>query len=155
MMRLRPARSTDLPRMNELALESKAVWGYEREQLDAWKADLETKPETIDTWPTVVAERDGTILGFAQLDPSQEPWELVSLWIDQQHMRKGIGRALLCRAQGIAASAKQQQIAIDSDPNALAFYVACGAVVVALEAAPINGQPERARPQLLLPTNAA
>jgi GNAT superfamily N-acetyltransferase len=141
--------------MNELALASKASWGYSHKQLEAWRQDIETSPETIERWPTVVAEEDLEIRGFAQLNPDQDPWDLVSLWLDPQHMRRGLGRAILKQVTGIAATAKQTHITIDADPNALAFYVACGAVVVGHQAAPIPGCPQRTRPQLLLPTNAA
>lgn len=155
MIHFRPARASDLPGMNDLALTSKGSWGYSHDQLEAWRKDIETDPETIANWPTVVAEEAREIRGFAQLNSDRDPWDLVSLWIDPKHMRRGLGRTLLNQIRDIAASAGQTRITIDADPNALAFYVACGAVVVDHQAAPISGCPQRTRPQLILPTNAA
>jgi hypothetical protein len=41
---------------------------------------------------------------------------------------------------------------IDADPHAEAFYRACGALRIGGVAAPIDGQPQRVRPQLVLST---
>jgi hypothetical protein len=42
-------------------------------------------------------------------------------------------------------------LAIDADPNAEAFYLAKGARRIGEIAAPIEGHPDRVRPQMLLP----
>jgi ribosomal protein S18 acetylase RimI-like enzyme len=154
-MLIRHATASDLPRLNEIAIESKASWGYAADQISEWLADLEIDPETVDIWPTLVAEKDGQIAGFAQLDPTQQPWDLTRLFVDPSFKRQGIGRQLLRAMQEVAAAANGDHISIDSDPNAESFYIACGAISVGVLAAPIPGEPNRCRPQLRLPTNAA
>ena len=152
-MQVRSARLGDLPDLDRIALAAKSHWGYAPEQLIRWASDLRTRPETIAAWPTRVAEIDGRVAGFAQIDPTARPWELVSLWVQPGLMRQGIGAALLRTMQAVANQSGVPEIHIDSDPNALAFYTACGASLVGSVAAPIEGEPFRVRPQLRLPTS--
>ena len=65
-------------------------------------------------------------------------------------MGQGIGRQLLRKAMSTASSAGQRRIHIDADPNALGFYLACGARQVATVPAPTSIAPGRVRPQLEL-----
>jgi GNAT superfamily N-acetyltransferase len=154
-MHFRHATASDVPRLDAIAVDAKASWGYTAEQVAGWTADLAVDPGTVGNWPMLVAEQDGQIAGFAQLDPTQQPWELARLFVSQRFQRRGIGRRLLRRMQAIVAAAGGLHIAIDSDPNAESFYMACGAVLVGAVAAPIPGEPNRVRPQLRLPIHAA
>jgi GNAT superfamily N-acetyltransferase len=140
--------------MDQIAIAAKASWGYSAEQLGAWRQDLVTPPETLDFRPTFVAEEGGKVCGFAQIDPTSTPWQLVAIWVAPQHMGKGIGRALLCRLAREAHQSGQEFLAVDSDPNAEQFYRTCGATVVGYVSAPIVGQPDRRRPRLLLPARS-
>jgi predicted N-acetyltransferase YhbS len=94
-MRIRSALPRDLPALDRIAFEAKAHWGYSQAQLDGWKVDLATKPETVASWPTFVAEADGHVVGFAQIDPTTTPWELISLFVEPSRMGQGIGAELL------------------------------------------------------------
>ena len=154
-MKIRPASLRDLAEMDQVALQAKAYWGYTSKELARWAKDLRTKPETIGAWPTAIAEVNGHVAGFAQVDPTVNPWELVSLWVKPEFMRRGIGGSLLRHVQAIARDSGMPEIHIDSDPNALPFYLACGAIEVGAVAAPIEGRPDRVRPQLRASTSGA
>jgi GNAT superfamily N-acetyltransferase len=65
-------------------------------------------------------------------------------------MRRGIGRALLGHAVSTARGGGASTIAIDVDPNAEPFYLACGARREGVVAAPVSDNPARVRPQLTL-----
>lgn len=154
-MLVRRASREEVERLNAIAMEAKAHWGYEPAQLEEWRPGLLTQPESIDRWPTFVAVVHGQAVGFAQANPERSPWELVSLWVLPAFMGRGIGKALLqhiCRA---AAAAQESSLDIDADPNAEPFYRACGAVTIGVAAAPIRGEPSRVRPQMRLHSNAA
>jgi predicted N-acetyltransferase YhbS len=69
-------------------------------------------------------------------------------------MHRGFGRALVQHAAGHAAARGQAVLAIDSDPNAEPFYLRCGAQLVGQVRAPIEGSPNRVRPQLILATSS-
>ena len=65
-------------------------------------------------------------------------------------MGQGIGRQLLWKAIAAASSSGQRRVLIDADPNALGFYLACGAKLINTVPAPISTDTNRVRPQLEL-----
>jgi N-acetylglutamate synthase-like GNAT family acetyltransferase len=154
-MQVRAALLHDLPELDRIAVEAKANWGYTQEQLARWKFDLTTPPETLASRPTYVAEIEGRVVGFGQLDPQNKPWELVALWVRPSFMRQGVGTTLLRKLRMLAQESGVEEIHIDADPNALHFYKACGAAEVGSVPAPLEVQPTRVRPQLRLPTGGA
>lgn len=154
-MRIRNASRTDADQLNAIALQAKAHWGYTADQLEQWRDSLSTDPQSIERWPTFVAEDQGHAIGFTQINPDLEIWELVSLFVLPEHIGRGVGRALLKEAVATANKAGQSTLHIDSDPNAEPFYLACGAVRIGAELAPIEGDSARVRPQLHLYVGAA
>lgn len=154
-MRVRAAHRSEVDQLNAIAMRAKAHWGYATALLDQWRERLCTTPESIDAWPTFVAEDQGQTIGFAQISPESETWELVSLFVLPAHMGRGAGRALLQHAVLAAQQAGQSALHIDSDPNAEPFYLACGAIRVGTEPAPVPGDAARVRPQLQLDVRAA
>ena len=154
-MRLRPALRSESAELDAIALAAKAHWGYAAAQLDVWRSSLRTDPDTVEAWPTVVAEDGGRVVGFVQANSDSDPWDLVSLWVVPDYMRCGVGSKLLREMASIAYSRGQKCIEIDSDPNAEPFYLHFGAKRVGTVPAPIPGEPVRVRPQLRLPTREA
>jgi len=154
-MIIREALIDDLPKLDAIAFRSKAHWGYSQELIEAWRNDLITPPSSLIARPTFLAEIAGEPIAFAQIDPAAKPWELVSMWVDPNHMRKGVGKSLLIHMLSYAQSFGQNTLAIDSDPYAKGFYLSCGAYEIGQIPAAIPGQPDRVRPQLLIPTHAA
>jgi GNAT superfamily N-acetyltransferase len=155
LMRIRPAEVHEAEALASIAWAAKASWGYSRAQLEAWREGFTPTCESIRLQPTYVAEFDDGLAGFCQLNLSTEPVELEHLWVHPRFMRRGVGRALLARCTEQSASLGIESLHVDSDPNAEAFYVACGAVRIGDRAAPIEGQPDRVRPQLQLSTTQA
>lgn len=154
-MHIRSALPRDVPALDRIALEAKAHWGYSQAQIDGWRADLATRPETVASWPTFVAEVDGDVVGFAQIDPTTTPRELISLFVEPCRMGQGIGAELIRTAMLNAHQSGIEVLHIDADPNALGFYRSFGAQEVAAVPAPIENAPDRVRPQLRLPTRGA
>lgn len=154
-MRVRNANRSEVEELNAIAMQAKAHWGYTIAQLELWRESLCTAPQSIEQWPTFVAEEHGRTIGFAQLNPEREIWELVSLFVLPAYMGRGAGKALLQQVILTAQQEGQMTMQIDSDPNAEAFYLACGAVRVGAEPSPIPGDAARVRPQLHLYTCAA
>jgi len=114
-MLVRRASREEVDRLNAIAMEAKAHWGYEPAQLEEWRPDLLTPPESIDKWPTFVAVVHGQAVGFAQANPARSPWELVSLWVLPAFMGRGIGKALLqhiCRAAAAACERRSRTATI-------------------------------------------
>lgn len=132
------------------AIAAKSYWGYPTQLLCYWQNELTILPESIQKLPTVVAEIEGIVVGFYQLNNQLIVWELEHLWVHPTAMRCGIGRTLLFHAAQYAVSAGQQSLLIDSDPHAELFYVRCGAKRVGEIPAPIEGNPLRILPRLIL-----
>lgn len=136
----------------DIAMESKAHWGYAAEQLEAWRPDLRISPARLATTPVHVCEIDGRVVGYYSFDDSVATWELDNLWVRPDSMGRGVGKALLQHARSFAASRGVRRIIIDSDPNAEAFYVSQGAQRIGTVAAPIASAQDRVRPQLSMMT---
>jgi GNAT superfamily N-acetyltransferase len=151
MTRIRRALEGEAAALTAIAVQAKAHWGYTGAQLAAWREELTILPGTVASCPTCVAENESGLVGFFCLAPAPIHWTLEHFWVLPSAMGKGVGRALLARAAALANEGGAQAIAIDADPNAEAFYLACGARRVGALSAPLVGQAQRVRPQLLLP----
>lgn len=152
-MRIRPAVASECAQLSALAMRAKAHWGYTEAQLEAWRAGLEITEAILSTRLAFVSELDQRIVGFYVLAPMNGGWELDHLWVTPESIGQGIGRALVMHARKTAQARGARAILVDADPNAEAFYRACGATRVGETAAPIEGQPDRVRPQLSLATD--
>ena len=147
-MEMRRARPTEAAAISELIQASKAHWGYTPAQMVAWREALRVLPATIAACPTYVVEVAGKLAGFYLLEPRADLWNVEHLFVLPAHMGQGLGRALFAHAANTAAQAGASAFSIDADPNAEPFYLACGAVRTDVVAAPIDGQPDRVRPQM-------
>jgi GNAT superfamily N-acetyltransferase len=138
--------------LSAIARQAKAHWGYPQAALAGWRHDLSVTPESIAACPTFAAEHAGVAVGFVQLRFDGARAELEHLWVQPAHIGRGIGRVLLQRALDTARAAGHDMVRIDADPHAEAFYRACGATRTGTVPAPIDGEPQRVRPQLELRT---
>jgi N-acetylglutamate synthase-like GNAT family acetyltransferase len=145
---IRRARVDEAEQLTRLVTAAKAHWGYSRAQMEAWRPVLQVTAEQLLMQPTFVLERNRVVVGFYTLRFSDGICELENLWVSPDEVGKGHGRALLSHSIVIARSMGAHEILIDADPNAENFYVRCGAVVTGSVPAAIDGQPNRARPQL-------
>jgi len=64
---LRPARADEAPALSELALRSKAHWGYDDAFLEACRAELTVRPEHVAASRVVVATSAARVVGFSIL----------------------------------------------------------------------------------------
>ncbi|WP_446902643.1 GNAT family N-acetyltransferase [Burkholderia sp. YIM B11467] len=125
---IRAGRPSDADQLTKLAFLSKAHWGYPKEWLELWEADLTVRPEMIEDSIAFVAETEERIIGFwvrASMD-SDEPtrgW----LFVHPDHMGQGVARALWSELRKEAAARGIRSFVIEADPNAVPFYLALGA----------------------------
>jgi len=149
-MLIRRALGSEASALSALAVDAKQYWPYAADDIERWRPLLAVTAADIATNPAFVAELDATVVGFYLLVPGATIWTLEHLWISPRFARRGIGRALLMHAVSTAQCAGAMAIAIDADPHAEGFYIACGAVREGVVAAPIASDPGRIRPQLSL-----
>lgn len=126
-IRLRPAEPHEAAAITALARRSKAHWGYSREFLDRVRHILVVLPEQIRDDRVVVAERDGTLLGFYRIDGKPPAGELADLFLDPPAIGTGLGRRLWKHALAAAKEQGFESLDLEADPHAETFYLHMGA----------------------------
>ena len=143
-MQVREARATDADDLTDLALRSKAYWGYDAAFIEACRAELTITAARIESEHMAVVEVDGAIAGFvAVVDDCLE-----DLFVSPDHIGTGIGSLLLREAAAIAREAGQSHLNIEADPNAADWYRSKGAVDIGT--VPSGSIPGRRLPHLTL-----
>jgi GNAT superfamily N-acetyltransferase len=126
---IRNAISDDAALLSNLAIRSKAYWGYSSEFMQACVDELTISPASIERedYHFVVAVIDKTIVGFYELEGlSGDEIELDALFVEPAHIGTGIGKALIERAKEHAVNLGATKINIQGDPNADKFYRSAG-----------------------------
>jgi len=103
----------------------------DRDALLANPDAIELPREQIAAGQVFVAERDGTVVGFASvLDRPDGDTELDGLFVEPTCWRGGIGRALVDRCAGYGRERDAGAIHVIGNPHALGFYKAYGFIDV-------------------------
>jgi GNAT superfamily N-acetyltransferase len=129
---IRPARAGEARLLSELALRSKAHWGYSSEFMAAVRAELTCSEKQLQSKQArfFVLEQSGRAVGFYALtNQSATEIELDSLFVEPEHIGKGFGRLLIEHAKSTAAEMGAARLIIQGDPNAERFYLAAGGVL--------------------------
>ncbi|MEU0134686.1 GNAT family N-acetyltransferase [Streptomyces sp. NPDC006296] len=126
-MRIRPGRSEEAGALTELALRSKAHWGYDEAFLAACRAELTLTRGDLADGRTAVAEEDGRVLGFTTLAGDPPEGALAMMFVEPDVIGRGVGRLLYAHTVGAARRCGFVRLTVDADPHAEAFYRAMGA----------------------------
>ncbi|GAB2834720.1 GNAT family N-acetyltransferase [Streptomyces daliensis] len=145
-MRIRAARPEEAGALSELALRSKAHWGYDEAFLAACRDELTLHPAEIIRRRTLVAvDEDGgagagagagdvaggeRLLGFTTLEGIPTLAVLGMMFVEPDAMGRGVGSRLFRHTVDLARDLGFARISIDADPHAEPFYLAMGAVRV-------------------------
>ncbi|MCX2970924.1 MULTISPECIES: GNAT family N-acetyltransferase [Streptomyces] len=125
---IRPARATEAGILTELALRSKAHWGYDARFLKACRTELTVAADEVARRRAMVADRGGHILGFTTLEGEPPTGVLGMMFVAPQVIGQGVGRLLFEHTVAAGRDLGFTQLTIDSDPHAEPFYRAMGAV---------------------------
>ena len=128
-MIIRAATEAELPALSDLCFRSKAHWGYDAGFMAACRDELTLRPEDLATGRIGVGEVDGAVTGVAQVAPLEGDSDL-SIFVEPDWIGHGVGRQLFDWAVAQTRDMGARRLIIDSDPNALKFYLAMGAVVI-------------------------
>jgi N-acetylglutamate synthase-like GNAT family acetyltransferase len=130
MPKIRQARTEECGALTEIAMRSKAHWGYGAEFMTAVRADLEVRAEKfMPGFHVYVLETDCEMIGFYSLRPeNSESVILEDLFIDAQHIGHGYGKQLWKHSLVVAQSLGYRKLTLVSDPFAENFYAHMGAV---------------------------
>ena len=152
-MILRAPVPADLPRLNDLNLRSKAVWGYDAAFMEACREELALTEDELATTRLAVIERGGTPLALVQTEVDGDVADLLKLFVDPSAMGLGLGARLFAWAVEDVRGAGASRMTIEADPDAAPFYEHMGAKVVG--SAPSGSVPGRVLPLLELNLHAS
>jgi GNAT superfamily N-acetyltransferase len=115
----------------------------DRDLLLAHPEYLVLAPAGLAEGRTYVAERDGTIVGFATWadTDAQAVSELEDLFVDPAWMRQGVATALITYIADVIRSRGVDTIEVTGNPDALAFYHAAGFVEIGTGQTPGGSAP--------------
>lgn len=127
-VRIRPALPEEADRLSDLALRSKAHWGYDEEFMRNCAAELTFSGEAISVNPTFAVECEGRVLGFYMLERrGKGEVELEALFVEPDAIGQGYGKKLMRHAQKTALEMGCRTVIIQGDPHAEPFYASIGA----------------------------
>lgn len=126
---IKKARPSQAQYLSDLALRSKAYWGYSAGFMAMCRAELTYTAEEIQNGLCYLLEQDHQAAGFYILLPIDTAvCEMDGLFVEPGFMGKGYGRRLFRHAGRIAKTHGFEKIIIQADPNSVEFYVAAGCV---------------------------
>jgi GNAT superfamily N-acetyltransferase len=127
---IRAARLDEADLFSGIAKRAIGSWGYEPEFM-AWADQVLTfTPEFISTHPTFVLDEDGEAIGFYSLRGEPPDIDLRAIMVDPRFKRTGAGSQMWHHAVAQARQRGASALIVDSDPYAVPFYLAMGAVIV-------------------------
>jgi len=144
---LRPPLVEELPALSALCLRSKAVWGYDKDFIEACRNELTIEPCDMQSSTIAVAEESGRIVGMAQVKVTGDDADLLKLFVEPTVLRAGVGTRLFHWAISEAARMGADRMLIEADPEAAPFYRRMGAKDCGL--APSGSIPGRMLPKLV------
>lgn len=134
--------------LSELAMASKAHWGYPAHWMEMWRLSLTVEPETIRSEEVFVVRGPDGPQGFYALIGRPPRLVLDQLWVRPGSISKGLGRALVEHALARAAEIGAEEIEVQAEPHAEKFYLHMGAKRIGEYIYDLEGQ-RRVLPRLV------
>ena len=117
--------------LTEIAVKSKAYWGYENDQVESWREDLTVTPKMFDESNIYKYIVDNQIGGFYILERANIRTSFLNfLFISPDYIKQGIGHQLLQHAIAYCKDGGSAILNVLSDPNAASFYAKYGFEVI-------------------------
>lgn len=117
-MTIRQARAAEAEALTELAIRSKASWGYDEAFMQKARPDMLVSAADIERAHCLVAEEQGRIFGYVLTFIDREHAFLRDLFIEPSHFNRGLGSRLFHRAIDEARARGAQTLTLHADPNA-------------------------------------
>ncbi|MFC9292742.1 GNAT family N-acetyltransferase [Streptomyces sp. NPDC057011] len=131
MVKVRAAGVEEAEALTGLVMRSKGHWGYGAGFLAGCEEELRIRGEEVVERRIVVAEdEDGEVVGVASLEGGGSRAVLGLLFVEPAVIACGVGRLLYRDVLRRAVELGVRRLVIDSDPHAVGFYRAMGAIAV-------------------------
>lgn len=126
-----PADISDAKNLTEIALQSKAYWGYSKELIESWREDLTVTTQMFKEWNIYKYLVDNEIAGFYILNRANIRTSFLEfLFVTPKYIHQGIGTKLLNDAKEYCIGGSSAILNVLSDPNAEAFYTKHGFKII-------------------------
>ncbi len=146
-LRIRRAELSEAEALTDLAMRSKAYWGYDEQFMAQCREGLTVQPDAIEAGEVWVVEDEGRLLGVLELTQEEDDAVDVRLiFVEPGAVGTGVGRVLWDHAEARARALGAATLTVDADPNALGFYQRMGMRVIGRS--PSNAIPGRTLPRL-------
>ena len=127
MMSVRPARVDEQKGLESLQQRASLSNPGNRDALLANPDAIALPIEQIVEGCVFVAEREGTVVGFAAVIPRPDGGaELDAMFVEPQLWKQGIGRALVDHSADVARARAASFLHVVGNPHAEGFYTSCG-----------------------------
>jgi N-acetylglutamate synthase-like GNAT family acetyltransferase len=131
----------DAKQLTEIALKSKAFWGYSDELVESWRKELTVTKKILQECFVKKFLVDDKIVGFYILNPPKNNLiELEMLFVLPQFIGNGIGKQLLYDSFKQAKLKEAKKTTLLADPNAVPFYKKHGFIMVDKKESSIPGR---------------
>ena len=118
---------SDAKILTEIALKSKAYWGYSSELITSWRTDLTVTSKTIQTCTVYKFMVEDVAIGFYVLNtPKEAVIKIEMLFVLPFFIGTGKGKKLLAHAVKKAKISNAKTVELVADPNAIPFYKSQG-----------------------------
>lgn len=126
-MCIRPARTDEQEMLESLQRRASLSNPGDRDALLANPDAIALPIEQIAEGCVFVAERDGTVVGFAAVIPRPDGGaEVDALFVEPHLWKQGIGRGLVDHIADVARARAASFLHVVGNPHAEGFYVSCG-----------------------------
>ncbi|WP_159946657.1 GNAT family N-acetyltransferase [Polaribacter septentrionalilitoris] len=135
------ATVSDAKQLTEIAIQSKAFWGYSNELIESWREDLTVTPKMFQEWNIYKYVLDNEIAGFYILNRANIRTSFLEfLFVSPKFINQGLGTKLLNHAKDYCLEGSSAIINVLSDPNAKSFYEKHGFKIIAERESSILGR---------------
>ena len=135
------ATFSDAEKLTEIALKSKAYWGYSKAEIESWREDLTVTSKMFEDFSIYNFLVNNKIVGFYILNRVNIRTSFLEfLFVHPNYIQQGIGRKLLAHAIAFCIGGSSAILNVLSDPNAEAFYVKHGFKVIGRRESSIPGR---------------
>lgn len=125
------AKTSDGNLLTELALTSKAFWGYDAELVETLRNDLTVTSKMIEERMVFKFLHNDKTAGFYMLNPpSENKIELEMLFVLPEFIGKGIGKKLVQHSFEKVKKINAISMTLLADPNAEQFYKSQGFKII-------------------------
>jgi N-acetylglutamate synthase-like GNAT family acetyltransferase len=126
-VKIERANINDNEILTEITKKSKAFWGYSEEQILKWNDNLTISKEYIECNNTFKVLNDNKVIGYySYIIEEEEIARLDNLFVLPEYIGKGFGKYLVNDFLKRMRKQKIKKIILDSEPNAMDFYLRIG-----------------------------